>query len=299
VLQYEQNFNTLWTQAITGDQTTTATVRAQTNTNFLWKKAYLPASNQTRQGGTGKTFEPGANAADILYTSDYATIKLNIIGDPAWIPSIVPLTSGQFVTAPFNPDGSINTTASVPYFQFAWNRPVDYNLTTGLMDPGANNINSNRLAGVAGDAQETVAYKASRCRSTFKAGKFTQELQGTWLQDVENTAATPGKDTGRNTAPSATSTLTNSGGNTSTFSQTLQAGAQTAVDTVTYTATNAIYNQVANSITSISTPTLRTPVPPVSIVATVGQTNEFGGLESQPIVNPLPQQGVVNDDQGP
>ena len=312
VLQYEQNFNTLWHQAITGDQTTTATIRSQVNTNFLWKKSYLPASNQTRQGGTGKTFEPGANAADILYTSDYAKIKLSIIGDPAWIPSIVPLTSGKFVTAPFNPDGSINTTASVPYFQFAWNRPVDYNLTTGLMDPGANNINSNRLAGVAGDAQETVAYIASRCRSTFKAGKFTQELEGTWLQDVENTAATPGKDTGRNTAPSATSTLTNSGGNTSTFSQTLQAGAQTAVDTVTYTATNAIYNQVANSITSISNATLRTPVPPVSIVATVGQTDEFGGLESPPtlavkpgetavggIVTPVPTQGIVQDDQGP
>jgi hypothetical protein len=210
----------------------------------------------------------------------------------------VPLTSGKFVTAPFNPDGSINTTASVPYFQFAWNRPVDYNLTTGLMDPGANNINSNRLVGIAGDAQETVAYIASRCRSTFKAGKFTQELEGTWLQDVENTA-TPGPDTGRNTASSATSTLTNSSGTTSVFTRTLQAGTQTAVNTVVSTVTNEIYKEVANSITSIATPTLRTPVPPVSIVATVGQTDEFGGLESPPIVNPLPQQGVVNDDQGP
>ena len=299
VLQYEQNFNTLWTQAITGDKTT-ATIRAQTNTDFLWKKAYLPASNQTRQGSTGKTFEPGANAADILYTNDYAKIKLSIIGDPAWIPSVVPLTSGKFVTKPFNPDGSINTTASAPYFKFAWNRPVDYDLNTGLMDPGANNNNSNRLAGIAGDAQESVAYIASKCRSTFKAGKFTQELEGTWLQDVTNTAATPGPDVGRSTDPSATSsTLTNSSGTTSTFARTLQAGAQTAVNTVVSKVTNEIYTQVANSITSISTPTLRTPVPPVSIVAAVGQTNEFGGLESPPIVTPVPQQGVVNDDQGP
>jgi hypothetical protein len=92
----------------------------------------------------------------------------------------------------------------------------------------------------------------------------------------------------------------------------LQAGAQTAVNTVITNISNAIYNQVANSITSFSTPTLRTPVPPVSIVATVGQTNEFGGLESPPtlavkpgetavggIVTPVPQQGIVQDDQGP
>ena len=316
VLQYEQSFNTLWTQAITGDKTT-ATIRAQTNPDFLWKKAYLPASNQTRQGGTGKTFEPGANAADILYSVDYAKIKLNIIGDPAWIPSIVPLTSGRFVTAPFNTDGSINSQASPPYFKFAWNRPVDYDLNTGLIDPGANNTNSNRPAGVAGDAQESVAYIAYKSRSTFKAGKFTQEIEGTWLQDLNNTAATTKPDVGRNTDPSATSTLTNSGGTTSTFNQTLQAGVQTAVNNAASKLTNELYNKVANSITSISTPTLRIPVPPVSIVAAVGQTDEFGGLESPPtlavkpgensvggagappIIDPLPVQGVVNDDEGP
>ena len=280
VLQYEQSFNTLWTQAITGDNTT-ATVRAQTNPEFLWKKAYLPASNQTRQGGTGKTFEPGANAADILYSNDYANIKLSIIGDPAWIPSIVPLTSGKFVTAPFNPDGSINSQASPPYFKFAWNRPVDYDLNTGLMDPGANNTNSNRPAGVAGDAQESVAYIAYKSRSTFKSGKFTQEIEGYWLQDITN-AASPSTDVGRNTDPTANSTLTNSSGTTSTFAQKLQAGATTAVNTVVSNVTNEFYNKVANSITSISNATLSTPVPPVSIVAAVGQTNEFGGLESQP-----------------
>ena len=318
VLQYEQNFNTLWTQAITGDKTTTATIRAQTNTDFLWKKAYLPASNQTRQGGTGKTFEPGANAADILYTNDYAKIKLSIIGDPAWIPSVVPITSGKFETKPFNPDGSINTTASVPYFKFAWNRPVDYDLNTGLMDPGANNNNSNRLAGIAGDAQESVAYIASRCRSTFKAGKFTQELEGTWLQDVNNTAATTSPDVGRKTDTTVKSTLTNSGGNTSTFSQTLQAGSQTAVNAILSNTTNAIYNGVANSITSIANATLRTPVPPVAaaIDQTAAETNRLasvppptlavtpgengvGGVGAPPVVNPLPLQGIVQDDQGP
>ena len=316
VIQYEQSFNTLWTQAITGDKGTTETVRSQTNPDYLWKKAYLPASNQTRQGGTGKTFEPGANAADILYSNDYANIKLSIIGDPAWIPSVVPITSGKFETKPFNPDGSINTQASAPYFKFAWNRPVDYNLNTGLMDPSQNNDRNNFVESAA-PAQEAVAYIAYKCHSTFKAGKFTQELEGYWLQDVNNTAATTSPDVGRNTDKSATSTLTNSGGTTSAFPQPLQAGAKTVVNSVVNTATNLFATTIANSITSISNPTPRTPVPPVSIVAAVGQTNEFGGLESPPtlavkpgensvggvgappVLDPLPQQGIVQDDQGP
>ena len=307
VLQYEQSFNSLWHQAITG---ATEKIKKQLVTStFLFKKSYLPASNQTRQGGTGQTFEPGANAADILYTQDYAKIKLNIIGDPAWIPSVVPLTSGKFVVSPFNSDGSINTTASVPYFKFAWNRPTDYNLNTGLMDPSTNNYRTN-LVESAGDAQESVAYIAFKSRSSFKAGKFTQEIEGTAYFNTDTTSGA--SDVGRNTNPSAISTLTNSGGNTSTFIRPLQAGTQTAVNAVISDVTNAIYTQVANSITSISNATLRTPVPPVSIVATVGQTNEFGGLESPStlavrpgetavggIVTPVPTQGIVQDDEGP
>lgn len=313
VLQYEQNFNSLWHQAITG---ATDKLRTQLDTStFLWKKSYLPTSNQTRQGGTGKTFEPGANAADILYTQDYAKIKLNIIGDPAWIPSVVPLTSGKFVASPFNPDGSINTTASVPYFKFAWNRPTDYNLDTGIMDPGANNYRTNFVES-AGDAQESVAYIAFKSRSSFKAGKFTQEIEGNAYFN-KNTATTPGaSDVGRKTDPSATiTTLTNSSGTTSLVAQPLQAGASTALNTVLPNLTKELYTQVANSVTSISNATLRTPVPPVSIVAAVGQTDEFGGLEAPPtlavkpgengvggvgaplVVDPLPPQGIVNDDQ--
>jgi hypothetical protein len=86
-------------------------------------------------------------------------------------------------------------------------------------------------------------------------------------------------------------------------------------------------NWLQDSITSITTAKPRPAVPPESIVAAVGQTNEFGGLEAPPTlaVKPgedglggysyetyaqeqpgfvvadagqLPQQGIVNDDQG-
>jgi hypothetical protein len=202
----------------------------------------------------------------------------------------------------------------VPYFKFAWNRPTDYNLDTGIMDPGANNYRTNFVES-AGDAQESVAYIAFKSRSSFKAGKFTQEIEGNAYFN-KNTATTPGtSDVGRKTDPSATTTLTNSGGTTSSFTRTLQAGASTALNTVLPNLTKELYTQVANSITSISNAALRAPVPPVSIVAAVGQTNEFGGLEAPPtlavkpgengvggvgappVVDPAPTQGIVNDDQ--
>jgi hypothetical protein len=85
-------------------------------------------------------------------------------------------------------------------------------------------------------------------------------------------------------------------------------------------------NWLQDSITSITTAKPKPAVPPESIVAAVGQTNEFGGLEAPPTlaVKPgedglggysydtyaqqqpgfivtdagqLPQQGIVNDDQ--
>ena len=46
------------------------------------------------------------------------------------------------------------------------------------MDTGATNYNANRSAGKAGDAKENITYRAVKCRSTFRQGKFEQELEG-------------------------------------------------------------------------------------------------------------------------
>ena len=198
VLQYEQHFNKLWTQAITGTKLP-QTIQQQVNSREQWKKHVFPNSNQSSQGAEGQTFEPGANAADYLYSVDQAEIKLSILGDPAWIPNpqlgfINPTT---FNAAPFFPDGTINTSASGAYFEFAWNRPVDYNLQTGLMDPGQNNYFADRMSGVAGIATEAVTYMANRVTSTFKNGKFSQELYGKWLADTKTTTTTAPADAGR------------------------------------------------------------------------------------------------------
>ena len=205
VLQYEQHFNKLWTQAITGSNLP-QTIQKQVNSREQWKKHVFPNSNQSSQGAEQKTFEPGANAADYLYSVDQAEIKISIMGDPAWIPNpqlgyINPTT---FNASPFFPDGTINTSASGAYFEFAWNRPVDYNLETGLMDPGQNNTFANRQSGVPGLATEAVTYMANRVTSTFKNGRFSQDLYGKWLADAKTSVTV---DTGR---PGTTPTDTQS-----------------------------------------------------------------------------------------
>jgi hypothetical protein len=188
VLQYEQHFNKLWTQAITGTKLP-ETIRQQVNPQEQWKRHVFPNSNQSSQGAEQNTFEPGANAADYLYSADQADIKLSVLGDPAWIPNptlgyITPVT---FTAAPFYPDGTINISASGAFITFAWNRPVDYDLQTGLMDPGKNNYFAKREAGAAGLATEAVNYVINEVVSSFKGGKFTQELHGKWLADPKVT----------------------------------------------------------------------------------------------------------------
>jgi hypothetical protein len=188
VTQYEQSFNHLWSQTISSNgPTQSKDIQSKTNSRLIWSKRFQPASNQTREGAEGNVYEAAANAADILYTTDLAKITLNIIGDPAWIASPKTPQPGAFVVSPFFPDGTINYGAGAPYFEFAWNRPVDYNLETGLMDPGKNNYFSDRENGRAGLAQESVIYKTTSVKSKFSRGKFTQELKGAWLFDGKNT----------------------------------------------------------------------------------------------------------------
>jgi hypothetical protein len=203
VTQYEQSFNHLWSQTISSNgPTQSKDIQSKTNSRLIWSKRFQPASNQTREGAEGNVYEAAANAADVLYTSDLAQINLSIIGDPAWIASPKTPQPGEFVVSPFFPDGTINYGAGSPYFEFAWNRPVDYNLETGLMDPGKNNYFADRENNRAGIAQESVIYKATGIKSKFSRGKFTQELKGAWLFDGKNEtvkAPTPASETTRTT----------------------------------------------------------------------------------------------------
>jgi hypothetical protein len=334
VLAFEQAYNNAWTQALTSDISVRAgndSTASRVNSREQWKKRYMPASNQPRQGGDGKTFEAGANAADYLYSVDTATVTLTIIGDPAWIPPPTNIQAGQFTTSAFFPDGSINTSASAPYFELAWNKPTDYDLNTGLMDTGQNNFRTNFVSTNAGFAQQAISYTATTVKSIFRGGKFSQELSGTWLQSPtkKGVAAT---DSGRKTDPVVTPSPSPSpttirptpvpvGPSPTTIRPTPVPVRGSNVSSATL-ATDQVAalglpssTLPANSISSINTAELRSAVPPdqelalqppVAVAAPAvlpaggfgsGSTNPSVNRDT-PVVTAAAPQGIVNDDQG-
>jgi hypothetical protein len=320
VINVEQNYNNAWTQSLTSDLAIRAGNESQAsrvNSREQWKKRYMPASNQARQGSDGNTFEPGANAADYLYSVDTATIEMTILGDPAWIPPPTNIQPGQFTTSPFFPDGSINFTSSAAYFEFAWNQPTDYNTTTGLMDPGQNNFGSNRTTGRAGIAQQAVSYQATSVKSKFRGGKFTQELSGVWLQTPAKNAVAAA-DTGRKTDPATLTKIVGSIGNIQDAAQPITVSslgllAGTSIYNINNvrdrapSAVNIESSTTPNSISSINNAEPRPAVPStvdvsVQVVTSVPAPPVLGSVIGDGIGDPkassAPPQGIVNDDQG-
>lgn len=181
VIDFTANFNSLYNITVTGEhanESQAAKLREKFTASMrdIPKYTYMPASNATRQGASNKGNEIGANASEYLYSpGDMARSRVRIIGDPAWIQQ-GNLAGGvnpqEFSYSAFLPDGTINFDASQVMFEIAWQRPEDYNLSTGLADPYSRPGNQARQP-----VQSTV-YQATKVTSEFKAGKFEQTLEG-------------------------------------------------------------------------------------------------------------------------
>lgn len=196
VIDYTANFDSLYNITVTGKHaadSAAAKLRQKylSSMRDIPKYTYAPASNASRSGAEGKTNEVSASAAEYLYSpGDMATGKVRIIGDPAWIQQ-GSLAGGvnvkEFGYSPFLPDGTINFDASQVMFEIAWQRPEDYDISTGLADPYARPGNQARQP-----LQSTV-YRAYKVVSEFKQGKFEQLLEGTLFMfpvpSGKNTAA--------------------------------------------------------------------------------------------------------------
>jgi hypothetical protein len=203
VLDYTANFNSLYNITVTGnhaDQSAAAQLRKLYTSSMreIPTYTYMPASNASRHGADGKSLEIPANAAEYLYSpGDLGQTKLRIIGDPAWIQQgslAGGVNTQEFGYSAFLPDGTINFDASQVMFEIAWQRPEDYNLSTGLADPYARPGNEAR------QPQQSNVYQCVRVVSEFKAGKFEQTLEGALfmfpIPSGKNTAATAGNPNG-------------------------------------------------------------------------------------------------------
>jgi hypothetical protein len=146
--------------------------------------------------------EPGANAADFLYSADLMTVTVNIVGDPAWLPGAREVTKDTFSSDPFLSDGTINTAASAAYFEVKFNTPADYDLATGLIDfTNPESTTQNRRL----KNNLSTLYYARESTSVFKAGKFTQELKGTWVTHTDPPKNTTARESVVKVKPSAQS----------------------------------------------------------------------------------------------
>jgi hypothetical protein len=227
VINYEQTYNNLYSRVMSGAP---ATDTRTSDLQQIAKRIFQPASNQSRQGNAGRTYEPGANAADYLYDPQgLSTSTMTIIGDPAWIYQNEVGGGSGFNPNPFLADGTINNTAGQIYYEISFNLPSDYNLQSGLMYNVAKSINGD-LQGT--EPTQSYVYQATETTSTFKGGKFTQELQGLLFTPLLGTAASANGNaasTTTNATPSASSANNNrvSGTQPVATTQNIQTGTAT------------------------------------------------------------------------
>lgn len=188
ILDFSQDYNNLYRWVLSGSQIKNQETTTSDPRNIT-RRTVMIASAQSSQGADKQANEAAANAADYLYSpGDQASVKLKIVGDPAWLQqgeTTTGVSAANFNFAPFNADGTINYEASEITFSIGWNQPTDYNFDTGIMNVGANNVNGSSALGVGASSgpQNTYAYVAQSVRSTFSKGKFEQELEGKLLTE--------------------------------------------------------------------------------------------------------------------
>jgi hypothetical protein len=182
VLNYEETLNNLFFIVLSNQN-----ISGTSNINELLKQQPFTASGQASQGGQGRTTEPGANAADQLYDpNSLKECTMTIVGDPAWLQQgeafCISSAREPDYYQPFLADGTINFDSQTVMFEVAFNTPRDYNLGTGLIQPSMSknsDIYPTKAENLGGKAKISRVYIAKECTSTFRQGKFTQQLKAT------------------------------------------------------------------------------------------------------------------------
>jgi hypothetical protein len=241
VLDYTARFSNLYTITVSGGPSEEANVtklrRSQTaNMRELVKINYFPTSTESNKGAANNANEVGANASEYLYAEDSpGGTDLRIIGDPGWIQQgslTGRLTNGKdFSILPFLPDGTINYDAAQVMFEVSWQRPEDYDLTTGLADPYARPGNASR------QPQQSNVYVATKVMSEFRGGKFEQVINGVLFNypkpdglNTVNGGATVGKSTDKAAAAAGTASTAVSSNGTAERENAAVSGVRTSTD---------------------------------------------------------------------
>lgn len=199
ILNFEQEYNYLYRLVISGLNVPVQQLR--TDFRDVYRRTFLPTSENHAKGADGYVNEPGDNAASYFYSpTDQGTVKIRIVGDPAWMQQgevSVGVNATNFNFNPFANDGTINYDSQEIVFDISWNQPADYDLNTGLVDIKRTGIKTDGTYNTQPEFNFT--YTAVTCKNFFSKGKFEQEIEGRLLTefDKNNQQATNGNDTNR------------------------------------------------------------------------------------------------------
>ena len=187
VIDYQAQFNSYYNVTVSGstsEDSATQKIREKYTSSMrdIPRYVYMARSTESGAGAPGKNNETSSNAAEYLYSpGDLHTAKIKIIGDPAWIQqgslyrAITDKTfTGVDVTPGFLEDGTIDFDSSQVLLELAWQRPEDYDLSTGLADPYAK---TQKKYNERRPLQSNV-YQVTKVTSEFRQGKFEQMLHG-------------------------------------------------------------------------------------------------------------------------
>ena len=219
ILNFEQEYNYLYRLIISG--LNVPLKQRQTDFRDVYRRTFLPTSENHAKGADGYENEPGDNGASFLYSpSDQGTVKIRIVGDPGWMQQgevSVGVNVQDFNFAPFASDGTINYDSQEIVFDISFNQPQDYDLNTGLMDLARTGIKEDGTYST--QPQFNFTYTAVTCKSFFSKGRFEQEIEGRLLTEFDQkTDANPAnRDVGRAQAqnpPPAAGTRTADNGTT-------------------------------------------------------------------------------------
>ena len=185
ILDYNQDFNYLYYTVVNSKQTSPMEQTSDYRYAEYVMHRYQTKSNESVPGSSTDVTEPASQAKDNLYSpGDLARCHLTILGDPSWIfqgELGTGVTGPGFNYDPYLADGTINPESQEVLFEVQWSKPVDYNLETGLIEPGQRRYGANDPATTVGskEATQSYIYKTATISSMFSKGKFTQELEGT------------------------------------------------------------------------------------------------------------------------
>jgi len=192
ILDFSARFDSMYQMTVNGAGDTSA-LDAQTrilsaskndlyrDEVYLLKTGYAPRSTQPVGLGSNNVNEGSANAAEYLYSPEMlGSSKIRIIGDPAWIQQgslVSPIGINGFkqeADLGFLPDGTISFDTVQALYEIAWQRPEDYDISTGLADPYAKTF---QKYGEREPLQSNI-YQATKVVHEFRNGQFEQTIEG-------------------------------------------------------------------------------------------------------------------------